>query len=364
MKILCVCEGRRSTMLPYMTEAAKELGNIEIAEGAWDEPETKDFPSVIRRLEVEGPTTIKVPEDFQKHSDADIVIGQFCPFSAEGMDVLKKVKIIGVIRGGLENIDVDAATERGILVINASGRNAHAVSDFTVGLLLAEVRNIARGHHEMMKGNWGAVFSNQGNIRDMNGRTVGLVGFGYIGRLVAKKLSGFDMRIIAYDPFVNPEEAAKLGVEIVDKDTLFKEADFVSIHARLLPETRHLVGRHEIGLMKPTAYLINTARSGLVDTEALIDALREKRIAGAGLDVFDEEPLPMDSPFYKLDNVTLTPHRAGGTIDATVRSANLVIERIAAFIDGTSMEGVINPEVAQTPEFQKWIEGAKKALGR
>jgi D-3-phosphoglycerate dehydrogenase len=364
VKILCVCEGNRPAMKPYMMEAAKELGNIDVAEGAWEDKETKDFMSVIRRLEVQGPTTYPVPEDLKRHSDADIVIGQFCPFSAEGMDILKNVKIIGVIRGGLETIDVPAATERGILVINASGRNAHAVSDFTVGMLISEVRNIARGHHQMINGNWGAVFPNQNNIPDMNGRTVGLLGFGHIGRLVAKKLSGFDMRIIAHDPFVEPENAAKFGVEMVDKDTLFKEADFVSIHARLMPETRHLVGRYEIDLMKPSAYLINTARSGLVDTEALIDALREKRITGAALDVFDDEPLPTDSPFYKLDNVTLTPHLAGRTIDSTIRSPRLVIDRIGAFIDGISMEGVINPEVAQRPEFKEWVIECRKALGR
>ncbi len=364
MKILSMVETQRPLMAPYMLEAAKTLGNVEVVEGHWFGPKDEDYLNVMRRIEVNGPACVDVPDEYANFSDADVAIGSFTPFSAEGMDVLKSVKVIGIIRAGLENIDIKAATERGILVINAGGRNAHAVSDFAIGLLIAETRNIARLHHNFVSGYYFKGPRDQSNLHDLYGRTIGLVGFGYIGKLMAKKLSGFEMRILAYDPYASAEDAKEFNVELVDKDTLFSESDYISVHARLLPETHHMIGRHEIGLMKKTAFFINTARAGLVDTEALIEALQEKRIAGAGIDVFDEEPLPLDNPLYKLDNVTLTPHRAGVTIDATVHSPQMVIDRVSAVIDGIPTDGLVNPEVIQTPEFQKWIQASKAALGR
>ena len=364
MKLLCMGEGLRSGVSDFILENARKLGNVEIVTGMWDGHigAAESLTVAIRTLEKEGPESQPIPPAFAQNQDAGIVVGGFCPFSRAGMALLTDCKIVGVIRAGLENIDVQAATDQGKLVVNATGRNAHAVSDFTVGMLLAEVRNIARAHRAMMEGNWSARFSNQGSIFDMNGKTLGLFGYGYIGRLVAKKMGGFDMRIIVHDPYLKPEDVAGDGVELVDKETLFAESDFVSLHARWTEESHHTVGKKEIDAMKKTAYLVNTARSGLMDYDALYDALANRRIAGAALDVFDDEPLPMDNPFYKLDNVTLTPHRAGGTIDAQLNSPRLIFERIGNVIRGESLVGVVNPEVLDSPGFAEWLARAKKEL--
>lgn len=362
MKFLSMVETRRPLMAPYMLEAAKSLDNIEVAEGLWNGPDDMEYTAVQRKMEVEGPAVFDVPEDFKKNSDAGIVFGSFIPFSAAGMDAMPNCKMIGVIRAGLENIDVAAATERGILVINAGGRNAHAVSDFTIGLLLAETRNIARLHRDMMESGWMRGPKDHTNLHDLKGRTMGLVGFGYIGRLMAKKLSGFEMNIISYDPYADKEAAAELNVKLVDKDTLFQEADYISIHARLLPETQHMIGEHEISLMKKGAFLINSARAGLVDTAALVKALQEKRIAGAALDVFDEEPLSMDNPLLKLNNVTLTPHRAGVTTECDTASPKMVVDRMRSVFEGTRADGIVNREVLDHPQFKAWLEKARKEL--
>ena len=361
VKILCIGDA----MIPgsWFTEAAAQLGNAERITADW---ETDWDRLQHRRLVVEqnGPEVEDVPPAFRAHPDAEIVLGLFCPFSATGMDVFANLRLIGVARAGVENIDLRAATERGILVVNVMGRNAEAVSDFAIGLLLSEARNIARAHYALKNGIWRKEFSNSPHIPELKGKTVGIVGFGHIGRLVAQKLRGFDVRILVYDPFVQPDDVEAYGGQLVNKETLFSEADFVTLHARLTPESRGLVGRSELARMKPTAYLINTARSGLVDTEALIEALREKRIAGAALDVFDVEPLPPDHPLLKLDNVTLTSHLAGTTREALTRSPYLLVEEVTRVIDGIPTPALKNAEVLDRPDVQAWLKKARNELGR
>ncbi|MGM9947363.1 2-hydroxyacid dehydrogenase [Floccifex sp.] len=358
MKVLYMDEG--GAMDEYIVPNALSLGkNVELVKGPWLQ-EGDDLGYLIRKVETDGPDDFDTPEGFIQNPDAEIVIATFTPFSAKNLDALKSCHLIGAIRGGLENYDVKAATERGILIINANGHNAHAVSEYTVGMLLAETRNIARSHHATLLNSR----ANYKTTYELHGKTVGLVGFGYIGQLVAKELSGFDVNIIAYDPYVKPEIAQEKGVKLVELNEVFKEADFVSVHARLLPSTYHMIGKEQISLMKPSAYLINTARAGLVDTDALLEALQENRIAGASLDVFDQEPLPADSPFLTLDNVTLTPHRAGNTIESTTGSPKLVLDRIKDLIDGKPIMGIVNPEVLENPSFKEWLETAKERLGR
>ncbi|MDR1765891.1 MAG: 2-hydroxyacid dehydrogenase [Lachnospiraceae bacterium] len=359
MKLLNMIETRRPMMYEYVFDAAKKLDGVEVAEARWNGPDELDYLSVKRKIEREGPGAFDVPQGYLDNPDTSILITSWVPISAASMDAMKNLKVIGIIRAGLENIDIKAATERGILVINAGGHNAHAVSDFAIALILAETRNIGRLHHNMMNGIF-ATPRDQSNIHDLYGMTIGLVGLGYIGSLMAKKLAGFEVNIISYDPYVKPEDAAKMGVKLVDKETLFKESDFVSVHARLVPETRHMIGKNEIGLMKKTAFFINTARAGLVDTDALVEALQEHRIAGAGIDVFDEEPLPQGHPYYSLDNVTLTPHRAGVTTEATTGSPRMVVERIGNLLRGEPVTGMVNGEVAQTPEFKAWLDSVKR----
>ena len=238
-------------------------------------------------VETQGCQALQPPQCvFELCADADVIVTQFCTVTRELVDACPKLKAIGVLRGGIENVCSEYAREKGIEVFNAPGRNAEAVSDFTVGMIICEARNIARGHHGILTGRWIRDYSNSGMIPDLPGRTVGLIGCGAIGMKVAKKLSGFDMTLLGYDPFASAERYKEAGIEPVELDELMARADFVSLHARLTAENRHLIDARRLALMKPTAYLINTSRAGLIDEAALVEALRAKKIAGAALDVY------------------------------------------------------------------------------
>ena len=285
-------------------------------------------------VETQGCQALQPPQCvFELCADADVIVTQFCTVTRELVDACPKLKAIGVLRGGIENVCSEYAREKGIEVFNAPGRNAEAVSDFTVGMIICEARNIARGHHGILTGRWIRDYSNSGMIPDLPGRTVGLIGCGAIGMKVAKKLSGFDMTLLGYDPFASAERCKEAGIDPVELDELMARADFVSLHARLTAENRHLIDARRLSLMKPTAYLINTSRAGLIDEAALVEALRAKKIAGAALDVYEHEPPQPDDPLLALDNVTLTPHMAGGSNDAFFNTPILLRKRMEAWID-------------------------------
>ena len=285
-------------------------------------------------VETQGCQALQPPQCvFELCADADVIVTQFCTVTRELVDACPKLKAIGVLRGGIENVCSEYAREKGIEVFNAPGRNAEAVSDFTVGMIICEARNIARGHHGILTGRWIRDYSNSGMIPDLPGRTVGLIGCGAIGMKVAKKLSGYDMTLLGYDPFASAERCKEAGIDPVELDELMARADFVSLHARLTAENRHLIDARRLALMKPTAYLINTSRAGLIDEAALVEALRAKKIAGAALDVYEHEPPQPDDPLLALDNVTLTPHMAGGSNDAFFNTPILLRKRMEAWID-------------------------------
>jgi D-3-phosphoglycerate dehydrogenase / 2-oxoglutarate reductase len=282
------------------------------------------------------------PEVYKAVREADILITQFCPIPSSLIAAAERLKALGVLRAGYENIDVAAATERGIVVLNTPGRNADAVADFAVGMILSEARNIARGHAALKEGRWAREYPNSGMIPDMPGKTVGLVGLGEIGRKVARRLSGFDVELLAYDPFVKEPPA---GVKMVRLAELMARSDFVSVHARLTKETEGMIGSELIGKMKKTAYLVNTSRSALVDEKALYAALESGRIAGAALDVFDLEPPGADYPLVRLPNVTVTPHMAGGSNDAFYNCPKLLAAEFAKLLAGGEPRSAVNREV-------------------
>jgi D-3-phosphoglycerate dehydrogenase len=316
----------------------------------------------FRRLEVEkkGPEIEPADPLVLAHGgDCDLLAGLFVPVSSKVIEAMPKLRIVGVSRAGLENVNVEKATGQGTLVFNVMGRNAHAVSDFAVGMMLAECRNIARAHNSNKKGEWRKTFSNNDNIPEMGGKTVGLVGFGFIGSLVAKKLSGFEVKVLVYDPYADPARIKAAGCVPASLEELFKASDFISLHARLTDENKKMVSKDLISTMKPTAYLINTSRAGLVDQDALAAALAAKKIQGAALDVFTTEPIPADSPFLELDNVTLTSHRAGTTSDALTNSPFLLMEDIAKFLKGEEARFIVNKEVLDKPDFQEWLKSVR-----
>ena len=283
--------------------------------------------------------------------DAEILVIHFAPITADVMDADKNLRLISSARGGPVNVDVEAATKRGIIVTGTIGRLAPPVADHTIGLLLAEVRHIARDHAAVMNGSF---FSGQflGRTRripvqEMEDKTIGIVGFGQVGREVAKRARGFDMKVLAFDPYIDEATAAKHGAAKVDLDTLVRESDFVSINARESPETFHLLGEKQFAMMKRTAYVVNTSRGSIIDEKALVKALQNNLIAGAGIDVFEEEPLKKDNPLLKLKNVTITPHTAGGSDRSSLRSIALTAGTVARYLKGEKFVPgeVVNPSV-------------------
>ncbi|MSQ24721.1 MAG: 3-phosphoglycerate dehydrogenase [Dehalococcoidia bacterium] len=254
------------------------------------------------------------------------------------------LEMIGVCRNALNHIDLDAATQRGILVVNALGRNAMAVAELTIGLMLGLARPIAAAHRHIVERRWQDPVAGYTQFRgvELAGKTAGIIGLGAIGRLVAQRLRAFDMRVIAHDPFVSAEQAAKSGVSLTDLDRLLADSDYVLIHAAAAEATMGLIGEAQLARMKPMARLVNTSAAGVVDEQALIAALAAHRIAGAALDVFEGQPLPESSPLLALDNVLLTPHMGGATAETVLRQSAMISEDILLALDGKQPRRLVN----------------------
>jgi D-3-phosphoglycerate dehydrogenase / 2-oxoglutarate reductase len=359
MKILCIGDA----MIPGASfkKACDELKAKEkiIAVDDW---ENDSINLQNRRLVIEkqGPAAEPLLPMIQRaDKETEMLLVLYAPVSAEALDAMPNVRLVGAARAGQENVDVKAATERGIFVHNIMGRNAHAVSDFAIGLLFAEARNIGRAHHGIMQGTWRKKFSNSDYVPEIMGKTLGLVGFGYIGRLVAQKLAGFNLKVLVYDPYVSAEDLAKYNTIKVSKEELFQQADFISIHARLTDSTKGLIGKDLLKLMKPTSILINTARAGLMDYDALYEALKNNQIGGAALDVHDSEPLGEKNKWLELDNVTLTTHIAGTTAEALTNSPYILIQDINKLLAGEKPVFLLNPEVLEHPKAKAWLSSVR-----
>ncbi|HWO72327.1 MAG TPA: D-glycerate dehydrogenase [Dehalococcoidia bacterium] len=266
---------------------------------------------------------------------------------AELLDAAPSVRIVSQMAVGYDNIDVSAATERGVLVTNTPGVLTETTADLAFALMLAVARRLPEGEAAVREGAWG-VWSPAFLLgRDVFGKTLGIVGLGAIGAAVARRARGFDMRVLYTSRRRKPELEASLGLEWRPLADLLREADFVSIHSALTPETRGLIGAAELALMKPEAFLINTARGGLVDQEALVEALRARRIAGAGLDVFAVEPIPPQDPLLGLENVVVVPHVGSATWETRAKMTDLAVDNLLAFFRGERPPCCVNPEVLE-----------------
>ncbi len=248
--------------------------------------------------------------------------------TAELLDRLPNLKLIASTGAGNAAIDGEAVKRRGIEVLH-TGYNSNPTIEFTWALILALVRNVATENASLRGGGWQIAVG-----ADLFGKTLGIVGLGNIGSRVAEIGNAFGMKVVAWSQNLTRETADALGVELVGKDVLFQRADVVTVHLVLSDRTRGIVGKRELALMKPTAFLINTARGPVVDEQALIDALRRSVIAGAGLDVFDEEPLPVDHPLRRLENALLTPHLGYVTVENYREAYGQAVENIQAFLAG------------------------------
>lgn len=263
--------------------------------------------------------------------------------SLEELSILPRCGAIIRTGSGTDNVPVKTATQLGIVVANTPDALNEAVSDHAIGLLLAVVRQIAIQDRNVRQRVWDR---SRGFPRwHFEGQTLGLVGFGRIAQAVARKMSGFRMNIIASDPFVPSEVFERLGVRKVALDALFAEADFVSVHCPLTPETRHLVGAPQLKAMKHNAILVNTSRGPVIDEAALVAALKEGWIGGAGLDVLDPEPPDWESPLLQLDNVVITPHIAGYSDQYLPNSWRLSMETAIDLANGKWPRSCVNPDV-------------------
>jgi len=260
---------------------------------------------------------------------------------------LPNLKLITIIGMSLPNLDMDAATDHGVRVAHVNYANpafrniSNATPELAWGLMIATVRNLAEEHRRMREGGWQ---STTGMI--LAGKTLGLVGLGRIGKRMAEYAKVFGMEVIAWSQNLTEQAAAEVGVRRVEKDELLSQADVVSIHLVLSDRTRGLIGERELGRMKPSAYLVNTSRGPIVDEAALIEALKSKRIAGAGIDVYDVEPPPPDHPLRSLPNVTLSPHLGYVTRETLHAFYSDTIEAVAAWLDGAPVR-IVNREALE-----------------
>ena len=277
--------------------------------------------------------------------------GLFTPISRRVLEALPDCWAVGRYGIGVDNIDVEAATDCGIVVFNVADYCVEEVADHAAALVVASARRVVILDRHVRAGGWDKP-PLEYPLRRISSLTLGLVGFGNIGRHMVPRLGGFGMRILATDPYVDPRLAAEAGVELTSLEQVLRESDLVSLHTFLSAGTRHLIGAPELSLMKPSAFLVNTSRGGVVDEEALIKALKERRIGGAALDVTEEEPLGADSPLRNLDNVVLTPHQGSSSVESGEDLRRGVTEALSSMIQGYWPPFPFNRSVKPKYEFK------------
>src|ERR671920_26999 len=268
-----------------------------------------------------------------------LVVRSETKVTAALLESAARLRVIGRAGVGVDNIDVAAATGRGVVVMNAPDGNTMTTAEHTLALLLALARRVPQGQASLKAGRWERKKFVGVELR---GKTLGIVGLGRIGRVVASRALGFEMKVVAFDPFVAPERLRDEGIELAPLEEVCARADFLTVHAPLTPETRGIIGAREFALMKGGVRVINCARGGLVDERALYDAIREGRVAGAALDVFEQEPPPPDHPLLSLEEVVVTPHLGASTKEAQEGVAVIVAEQMRDFFLTGAVRGAVN----------------------
>ncbi|MEW9674411.1 2-hydroxyacid dehydrogenase [Ammoniphilus sp. 3BR4] len=255
-----------------------------------------------------------------------------------------RLRVVSNMAVGYNNIDVEAATERGVMVTNTPGVLTETTADLTFALLMATARRLVESSDFLRKGEWKTWSPMLLTGQDVYGSTLGIIGLGQIGEALAKRGKGFDMRILYHNRSRKPQVEERLGIEYAEMETVLKESDFLCIMTPYTPETHHLIGRKELSLMKETAVLINTARGGIVDETALHEALAEKKIWAAGLDVFEQEPVPVDHPLLALPDVVTLPHIGSASLQTRLKMAVLAAENLLDALNGDRPRHLVNPE--------------------
>ena len=305
-----------------------------------------EMRKIVKIIETGGFETLELPEGLlDAVDDADVIMCHLCPITKKVLERAHNLKLVLCNRGGHENIDIEACTQKNVAVLLNPTHNANAVAEFTVGLILNETRNITRSAVAVNNGVWREKYPNTAtDIHEISDMTIGLIGFGAVAKLVYQKLTAFNCRFLITDPYVNQSDINKNIAKFVPLEQLLASSDVVSLHARLSRKAV-FIGAEQLKLMKPTAYFINTARSNMVDYNALADALKSNSIMGAAIDVFDEEPIDNNNPLLNLDNCTLTNHRGGDTINSYSDSPAMMMKEARVFFDGDIPKYWINSSI-------------------
>ncbi|WP_048188443.1 phosphoglycerate dehydrogenase [Methanobacterium paludis] len=305
--------------------------------------ELKDVAEVVNNTSITKEELVTVIKDF----DA-IIVRSRTKVTREVIEAAEKLKIIARAGVGVDNVDVEAATEHGIMVVNAPESTSITVAEHTMGIILSLARKISIADKSVKESKWE---KKKFMGLELNGKTLGVIGMGRIGSQVVTRSKAFGMDALVYDPYITEEAAAELGVTVVDLETLLKNSDVMTVHVPLTPETKHLIAKPQFDIMKENAFIVNCARGGIIKEEDLYEALSTGKIGGAGLDVYEEEP-PKNNPLFGLDNVVLTPHIAASTAEAQRDAAIIVANEIKKVFKGESPKNVLNMPVLDPETFQ------------
>lgn len=301
-------------------------------------------------------TGLKEDELVKIMKDYDVLLVRSATKVTKKVIEASKLKVIGRAGIGVDNIDVDAATERGVLVMNAPSGNVVSTAELTIGLVFSLARRIPQADASMKKGEWKRKEMKGSQV---SGKTIGIIGLGRVGAEVTRRAAALGMKVIAYDPLVSPEVSVRLHVRLVTLDRLLEESDFVTIHTPLTPQTKDMLGKNELVKMKKTGMLINTARGGVVNEDALFEALSENRIAGAALDVYSSEP-PAGSKLLALNNLILTPHLGATTNEAQEEVGSEIAEQVIAYLKDNIIKNAVNLPAKLDPEIVPYMPLAEK----
>ncbi|MBU1727589.1 MAG: phosphoglycerate dehydrogenase [Candidatus Omnitrophica bacterium] len=307
----------------------------------------------VKEFTVDVVTDLKPDALKEKIKDYDaLVVRSATKVTKDIIAAASKLKVIGRAGVGLDNVDLDSATQKGIIVMNTPGGNTISTAEHTISMILSLSRNIAQANASMKKGEWKR--SKFMGV-ELYGKSLGIVGFGRIGREVAKRALSFGMNVLAYDPFLSVDVASSLGVEVVELKELLEKSDYITVHTPLTDETKHVISAPQFAIMKKGVRIINCARGGIIDEEGLIAAIKEGKVAGAALDVFEKEPLLAESELLKLDGVVLTPHLGASTEEAQVNVAIEVAEIVRDALLGKGIRNAANYPCLE-PEVSRIIE--------
>jgi len=289
-----------------------------------------------------------------------LVIRSATQVDADTLQAGRQLVVVGRAGIGLDNVDVAAATRQGVMVVNAPQSNILSAAEHTVALLLSQARNIPQAHHALTSGRWERA---RWEGVELHGKTLGVVGLGRVGALVAQRALAFGMRLCAYDPFVAPDRARQMGVELMTLEDLVGQSDFLTIHLPKTPETLGLIGKDLLAQARPGLRIVNTSRGGIVDEEALAEAVRSGQVAGAGLDVFATEPCT-DSPLFALENVVVTPHLGASTREAQDKAGVTIAEQVLLALAGEFVPFAVNVRAAEAAEPVRPFLPLAERLGR